>query len=255
MALWEILAPRRVPSISKPRRWFSNLSIVAIDTLLVRLIFPTAVVGVALFAQEKGWGLLNYLHWTNAWGILFSVVFLDLTIYLQHVMFHAVPKLWLIHRMHHLDLDFDVTTGIRFHPIEILLSVLIKFGAVIVIGAPPVSVLIFEILLNGTSMFNHGNVRMPKMLDAVIRNLIVTPDMHRVHHSSIARETNSNFGFNFSVWDRLFGTYKAQPELGHEQMEIGLTTYRDKAHCVNLSGLLITPFFKILGDYPINRRK
>ena len=255
MAIWEIIAPRRKLTVSKGKRWLGNLFMVVINTLIIRIVFPTAAFGVALFAQKQGWGLFNFIE-INYWLlIILSVVWLDLIIYLQHIMFHAAPHLWLVHRMHHLDLDFDVTTGIRFHPIEILISLLIKFAAIITIGVPPVAVVIFQILLNGTSMFNHGNVRIPIWLDSIIRMLIVTPDMHRVHHSSIARETNSNFGFNFSFWDRLFGTYKAQPEAGHEKMTIGLNTFRDARHCISLWGLITTPFVGKIGNYPINRKK
>ncbi|MCK9994495.1 MAG: hypothetical protein Dbin4_03015 [Alphaproteobacteria bacterium] len=206
MALWEMLAPRRPQAIGCLRRWPGNLGIVAFNTLLVRLVFPTAAVGVALLAQAQGWGLFH-LFTAPAWlAITAPVIFLDLAIYFQHVLFHAVPALWRLHRMHHADLEFDVTTGARFHPIEILLSMAIKLGVVAALGAPAVAVLIFEVLLNATSMFNHGNVRLPEQLDGLLRWLVVTPDMHRVHHSVVPRETNSNFGFNAPWWDRLFGT-------------------------------------------------
>jgi len=182
------------------------------------------------------------------------VVILDGLIYLQHVMFHAVPALWRLHRVHHADLDFDVTTGARFHPIEIILSMLIKFAAIVLLGPPLLAVVIFEVVLNATSMFNHGNVQLPLWLDRYLRLLIVTPDMHRVHHSHLAHETNSNFGFSLSLWDRLLGTYRAQPEDGHTGMTIGIDTWRDAAHCVRLPGLLLQPFSGKVVDYAINRR-
>ena len=177
--------------------------------------------------QSKGWGLFNILPLPAWLAIPAAVLLLDLTIYGQHVAFHAVPLLWRLHRMHHADLEFDVTTGLRFHPGEILLSMAIKFAAVAVLGAPPLAVLIFEILLNATSLFNHGNVRLPLGLDRILRLIVVTPDMHRVHHSIDRRETDSNFGFNVPWWDRLFGTYRAQPALGHERMTIGIDKFRD----------------------------
>ena len=199
----------------------------AFNTVVVRLLVPLAPVALALLAAERGWGLLNLVALPFWFEVALSVIVLDFVIYLQHVMFHAVPALWRLHRMHHADLDFDVTTGSRFHPVEILLSVLLKMAAVVVIGPPAAAVLIFEVLLNGTSMFNHGNVRLPVSLDRVLRWFVVTPDMHRVHHSDIPAETNSNFGFNLPWWDRLFGTYRAQPALGHENMTIGLDTFRE----------------------------
>ena len=228
MALWEALAPKRPQAIGRLRRWPNNLGLVVIDTLIVRLLFPLAGVGMAFLAASRGWGLFNILPLPAWLAIPAAVLLLDLTIYGQHVAFHAVPLLWRLHRMHHADLEFDVTTGLRFHPGEILLSMLIKLAAVAVLGAPPVAVLIFEILLNATSLFNHGNVRLPLGLDRILRLIVVTPDMHRVHHSIDRRETDSNFGFNVPWWDRLFGTYRAQPALGHERMTIGIPAFRDQ---------------------------
>src|SRR3989304_8562427 len=181
MALWEWAAPRRVLTISKPIRWVNNIGIVVINNLLLRIIFPSAAVGMAIFAQKHGWGLLNYIQVSYAIATIISVVAMDFVIYLQHVMFHAVPIFWRIHRMHHADLDFDVTTGIRFHPFEIILSMVIKFGMIIVLGPPIVSVIVFEVLLNATSMFNHGNVWIPHKIDRILRWFAVTPDMHRGH--------------------------------------------------------------------------
>ena len=254
MALWELLAQRRQLTESKGRRWLNNIGLVVLNTLLVRVLFPTAAIGMAHYATQQGWGMLNLLDWPYWLAIIFAVVILDAAIYLQHVMFHAVPALWRLHRVHHADLDFDLTTGARFHPIEIILSMLIKFAVIILLGPPLVAVLIFEILLNATAMFNHGNIRLPLPLDRVIRWLIVTPDMHRVHHSHLEHETNTNFGFNLSLWDRLFGTYRDQPQDGHTGMVIGIDTWRDPAHCVRLPGMLMMPFQGKVNHYAINRR-
>jgi sterol desaturase/sphingolipid hydroxylase (fatty acid hydroxylase superfamily) len=254
MALWELMAPRRPQAVGRLRRWPGNLGVVVIDTLLVRLIFPTAAVGVALVAQVGGWGLLPALDAPSWLAIIIAVIALDLAIYLQHVLFHAVPVLWRLHRMHHADLEIDVTTGARFHPIEILLSMAIKLGVVAALGAPAVAVLIFEVLLNATSMFNHGNVRLPQRFDRVLRWLVVTPDMHRVHHSILPRETNSNFGFNLPWWDRLFGTYRAQPQAGHGAMTIGIEQFRDPRE-LRLDRMLLQPFRDDDRSYPLSRRE
>jgi sterol desaturase/sphingolipid hydroxylase (fatty acid hydroxylase superfamily) len=242
MALWEILAPRRSRTLPRRRRWPANLGIVVLNTLLVRALFPAAALGMALSAQSHGWGLLNQ-YAVPAWAAAAAgIVLLDLALYLQHVMFHAVPALWRLHRVHHADLDIDVTTGARFHPIEIALSMLVKLAAIAALGVPPAAVLLFEVLLNATSMFNHANVRIPATLEAVLRRLLVTPDMHRVHHSVERDETNSNFGFNLPWWDRLFGTYRAQPRAGHEAMAIGVAELRDAAECNTLGGMIALPF-------------
>ncbi|HFQ89744.1 MAG TPA: sterol desaturase family protein, partial [Desulfobulbus sp.] len=208
VAAWEVVLPRRPLTVNKAGRWFNNFGIIVIDSLLVRLLFPVAALGVAAAASRQGWGLVAFLHLPAAAALLLSVLVLDLVIYLQHLMFHAVPLLWRLHMVHHADLDIDVSTGLRFHPVEILVSMLIKMATVAALGPPVAAVLLFEILLNGTAMFNHGNIRLPRSVDRVLRLLVVTPDMHRVHHSVIIRETNSNFGFNFPWWDRLFGTYR-----------------------------------------------
>lgn len=252
MAAWELAAPRRRQEIPRLLRWTNNLGIVALDTVLVRLTFPVAAVGLALLADERGWGVFNVFE-VPAWAaIIASVIALDLAIYFQHVLFHAVPALWRLHRMHHADLEFDVTTGLRFHPVEILLSMGIKLAVVVALGPPAVAVLIFEVLLNATAMFNHGNVRLPGLIDRVLRWIVVTPDMHRVHHSVIPEETNSNFGFNLSWWDRLFGTYKAQPAAGHEGMTIGIEQFRDRRD-LWLHRMLIQPALGSASGYPINR--
>ena len=254
MAAWEFLAPRRALSVSRWVRWPNNLAITAVNTALVRVIFPTAAVGLALLGEARGWGLLNALAMPQWLKIVAAVAALDLFIYLQHVMFHAVPALWRLHRMHHADLDFDVTTGARFHPVEILLSMLIKLAAVAALGAPALAVLIFEVLLNATAMFNHSNVRMPAALDRWLRCLVVTPEMHRVHHSILPHETNSNFGFNAPWWDRLFGTYRAQPEAGHERMTIGIAQFRGPRE-LWLDRLLTQPVRGAAIGYPFGQRE
>lgn len=227
MAFWELLAPRRPQMIGRLLRWPNNFGLVVLNTLVVRLVFPLAGVGIAFFAQTIGWGLFNIVP-LPAWFIIpVAVILLDLAIYGQHVAFHVVPALWRLHRMHHADLEFDVTTGLRFHPVEILVSMVIKFAAIVALGASPVAVLIFEILLNATSMFNHGNVSLPHGVDRFVRLIVVTPDMHRVHHSIDRRETDSNFGFNMPWWDWLFGTYRAQPVKGHELMTLGIELFRE----------------------------
>ena len=253
IALWEVLMPRRRRAVSRWVRWPNNLGIVALNTFLLRVLTPTAAVGLALVAGERGWGLFNVVPVPYWLAVVLSVVLLDAAIYLQHVMFHAVPALWRLHRMHHADLDFDVTTGARFHPIEILLSMAIKLAIVVALGPPAVAVLIFEVLLNATAMFNHGNVRIPWGIDRVLRWLVVTPDMHRVHHSILPQETNSNFGFNLPWWDRLLGTYLAQPAAGHEGMTIGIAQFRTPRD-LWLDLMLVQPFRGRTGDYPINRR-
>jgi sterol desaturase/sphingolipid hydroxylase (fatty acid hydroxylase superfamily) len=253
MAAWELLAPRRHLEFGRSLRWPNNLGIVVVDTLVLRLAFPTAAVGLALFAETQGWGLFNALAVPGWLAVIGSVVLLDLAIYLQHVLFHAVPALWRLHRMHHADLAFDVSTGVRFHPIEILLSMVIKFTVVAALGAHALGVLLFEVLLNATSMFNHGNVRMPERLDRVLRWIVVTPDMHRVHHSVTPRETNSNFGFNLPWWDRLFGTYRAQPAAGHDAMTIGIEQFRDPGE-LRLDRMLLQPFRDDTRRYPLGQR-
>jgi sterol desaturase/sphingolipid hydroxylase (fatty acid hydroxylase superfamily) len=253
MALWEFLGPRRRQAIGRDRRWPNNLGIVVLDAILVRIAFPMTLVGFALVAEARGFGLFHAFA-APAWlAVVGSVVLLDLAIYLQHVLFHAVPALWRVHRMHHADLEFDVTTGLRFHPIEILLSLVIKAAVIAALGAPALAVLIFEVLLNATSMFNHGNVRIPQRLDRALRWIVVTPDMHRVHHSILSRETNSNFGFNLPWWDRLFGTYRAQPRAGHEAMTIGIEQFRDPRE-LGLIRMLLQPFRGDVGRYPFGRR-
>jgi len=254
MAIWELLTPRRPQAIGRNWRWPNNLGVVAVDVLLVRILLPITAVGLALFAEARGIGLFNMIA-LPAWAsIVISVILLDLAIYLQHVLFHAVPALWRLHRMHHADLEFDVTTGLRFHPIEILLSTGIKLVVVAALGTPAAAVLIFEVLLNATSMFNHSNIRVPAPIDRILRCFVVTPDMHRVHHSILRRETNSNFGFNLPWWDRLLGTYRAQPAAGHEAMTIGIEQFRDPRE-LGLDRMLLQPFRGGAGRYPLGMRE
>jgi sterol desaturase/sphingolipid hydroxylase (fatty acid hydroxylase superfamily) len=251
MALWEMIAPRR-NDVTRLVRWTSNLGIVVVNTVVLRLVFPAAAVGFAAWAETQGWGLFNAVGAPFWLAFVLSLAALDFAIYIQHVMFHAVPALWRLHRMHHADLGFDVTTGLRFHPIEILLSMGFKIAVLAALGAPAAAVLVFEVVLNATAMFNHGNVRMPHRLDALLRLFVVTPDMHRVHHSIVPAETNSNFGFNIPWWDRLCGTYRAQPAAGHDGMTIGIEQFRT-ARDQWLDRMLVQPAIGPASGYPINR--
>lgn len=254
MAVWELISPRRQLIIPKLLRWGNNLALVFLNSFILRLLFPAAAVGMAAFANQQGWGVFNYFDVPLIVAAILSVVIMDAIIYLQHVMVHAVPALWRLHRVHHADPDFDVTTGSRFHPLEIILSMLIKFAVIIVLGPPVVAVIVFEILLNATAMFNHSNVRLNLTLDKYLRLFVVTPDMHRVHHSVEADETNSNFGFNLPWWDRLFGTYRAQPRAGHEKMAIGIHQYNRPEQVSWLHKMLLLPFIGKITEYAINSR-
>lgn len=241
MAAWEVIAPRRTLSSPRGIRWLNNISITFINSALARWIFPMSAVGIALLSRQRGWGVFNYTE-MSPWVVgIMTIVLLDLTIYTQHFLFHKIPFFWRLHRMHHTDLDIDVTTGARFHPIEIIVSMGVKSAVVIVLGAPAWSVLSFEVLLNATSMFNHSNILINRRIDRMLRICIVTPDMHRVHHSVITKETDSNFGFNLSWWDRLFGTYRDQPVSGHDGMTIGLANYRERKWLI-LPWMLAVPF-------------
>lgn len=241
MAAWEALSPRRPLTRSRLLRWTNNLGLTLLNTILLRLVFPVAAAGVALQAAQRNWGLFNVLPLPGWLAGLLSLLLLDLLIYSQHLVFHKVPLLWRLHRMHHTDLDLDVTSGFRFHPLEILLSMAIKMGIVVAIGAPAWAVIVFEVLLNATSLFNHANIALPLQADRLLRLVVVTPDMHRIHHSVIIRETDSNFGFNFPWWDRLFNTYSAQPAAGHIGMTLGLANYRD-SKWLKLPWMLTVPF-------------
>ena len=253
VALWEALAPRRKRSFGRRARWPHNLGLLLVDVALVRVFAPGAAIAVAMTAAGSGWGLLNALALPGWSAIAAGIALLDLAIYFQHVMFHAVPALWRLHRVHHADLDFDVTTGARFHPVEILISTAIKCAAIAALGAPVISVFVFEILLNATAMFNHANASLPQRLERWLRWLVVTPDMHRVHHSVRYEESSSNFGFNLPWWDRLFGTYRARPRLGHDAMTIGVDAFRSPQD-LRLDRLLVQPLLDTPGQYPITRR-
>ncbi|MDX2493541.1 MAG: sterol desaturase family protein [Desulfuromusa sp.] len=250
VAYGEIVASRRQLTVSKTERWFNNLSMILLSNILIKLTLPVAATGVAVAAAAKNWGLFNSLPLPYWMVILISILILDLVVYLQHLMFHAVPILWRIHMVHHADLDLDVTSALRIHPLELIISMGIKIMVVAALGIPVLAVLIFEIILNAAAMFNHGNLRLSDKFDRRLRLLTVTPDMHRVHHSVMIRETNSNFGFNFPYWDRLFGTYRAQPVDGHEQMTIGLSPFRNVEQITFLK-LLIFPFIEEAGHYSL----
>ena len=255
MACWEVFAPRRTGQVKRRLRWPGNLGIVIFNTLLLRVVMPTTAVALALAGEAAGWGLLQQFDLPLWWASTLAIICLDLAIYLQHIMFHAVPVLWRLHRMHHADLAFDVTTGARFHPLEIMVSMAIKLMVIAALGPPAVAVLVFEVLLNVLAMFNHANARLPLGLDRVLRRVIVTPDMHRVHHSVIPQEANSNFGFNLSLWDRALGTYCAQPAAGHQEMGIGIDQFRS-ADELRLGRMLAQPFKgQSNSTYPINRKQ
>jgi sterol desaturase/sphingolipid hydroxylase (fatty acid hydroxylase superfamily) len=254
VALWELASPRRVLKHSRQQRWTANFGLVVINTVLVRLVFPTAAVGMAVLSADRGWGLLNNFDVPFWLAVPMAVVALDFVVWLQHVMVHAVPVLWRLHRVHHADLDYDLTTGARFHPIEILLSMGIKFAAIVLLGAPVVAVVMFEVLLSACAMFNHGNLSLPASVDRVLRWFIVTPDMHRVHHSVEDDESNNNFGFNLTWWDRMFGTYQAEPRAGQVGMTIGIRSHTDPTEVLRLPGMLAMPFRGKVTGYAINHR-
>lgn len=243
IAISEMVGPRRPLIVKKSLRWFGNISIHLVNSLLPRLLFPILPVGMALLWAQKGWGLLNIVPLPEAVAVLVSVLMLDLLIYAQHVLFHRVRFFWRLHRMHHTDHDLDLTSALRFHPLEIVVSLLIKMAAIALLGPPALAVLIFEVLLNGMAMFNHGNFRIPERPDRLLRRIVVTPDMHLVHHSTVRQESDRNFGFNFSWWDRFFGTYQAEPSAGREGMIIGLTGFRDVRYA-RFWKMILNPFEK-----------
>ena len=247
MALWELAAPRRRLDVPRVIRWSNNIALVVLDTVIVRLVFPVLAVGAAIWAERQGFGLMPLLGISGAIAVIAALLVLDFAIWTQHRLFHAVPFLWRLHRVHHADLDFDVTTGLRFHPVEILLSMAIKVAVVVVLGAPPVAVLLFEVILSATALFNHANIGPGGRAERWLRMIVVTPDMHRVHHSAIPDETNTNFGFNLPWWDRLFGTYRAQPRDGHTGMRIGLNRFRDPRE-LWLDRMLVQPIDGPAGD-------
>ena len=235
------------------QRWLGNLSIVLLDALIMRLLLPGGAVAIAWWAHTHQVGLLYLLQWHSGLATITAVILLDLIIYLQHRLFHSIPLLWRLHMVHHADRDIDVTTGLRFHPIEIILSMMIKAAAIIILGVPATAVILFEIILNGMAMFNHANLRLPARIDALLRKVVITPDVHRIHHSTIKEETNSNYGFNLCIWDRLFGTWREQPALGHARMHIGLT-HLQQAPTHKLIFMLYLPFSQEIGDYPMSKR-
>lgn len=255
IGLWEILVPKRALTVSKTVRWINNLGLVFFNSFILRVLFPIVAAGLATIATYNGWGLFNYFAVPFWLAVIASIIIMDFVIYIQHVMVHAIPVLWRLHRVHHADLDFDVTTGSRFHTLEIILSMLIKFATILLLGPPIVAVIIFEVILNATAMFNHGNISLPKTIDKYLRLFLVTPDMHRVHHSVEDDEANSNFGFSLPWWDRLFGTYRDQPRAGHEGMTIGIHRYRDVKQVSWLPGMLALPFIGKMSGYVINRRQ
>jgi len=242
MCLWEIAAPRRPLSVSKLQRWTHNIGLLFLNSLVLRVLFPAAAVGIAYTTAVSGWGLFNRVDLPYWFEVLVAVLLLDLAIYLQHVLMHRVPLLWRLHRVHHADLDIDMTTGSRFHTLEIIVSMLIKWAVIVLLGPALLAVLIFETLLNGMAVFNHANVRLPGTIDRLLRLLLITPDVHRVHHSILRHETNSNYGFNLSIWDRAFGTYIDQPQKGHSKMTIGIPEFRDPEQVDKLPGMLTLPF-------------
>lgn len=244
VAWWEVSAPRRKLTVAKWLRWRNNLALIFVNAILLRLLIPVTATGMAAYAVGNQWGLFNQIALPAWLTVCLSIILLDLAIYGQHLALHAFAPLWRLHRAHHADLDLDVTTGLRFHPFEMLLSMLFKLVVIVLLGAPVLSVLLFEIILNAMAMFNHGNITLPRKLDHFLRYLIVTPDMHRVHHSVIPAEMNRNFGFNLAIWDRLFATYRDQPQDGHDQMMIGLSQWRNPKFCSQLMNILRMPFEK-----------
>jgi sterol desaturase/sphingolipid hydroxylase (fatty acid hydroxylase superfamily) len=254
LAIWEIVSPKRQLTHLRPFRWLSNFGLIVVSSILVRFVFPTAAVGIAILVEKNHWGFLYYFELPFTLHFIAAFMLMDLSIYFQHVMFHSLPMFWRFHRVHHSDLDCDITTGLRFHPFEILLSMLIKFLTIAAFGIPVLAVVIFEIILNAASMFTHSNIRIPEKIEPVLRLFIVTPDMHRIHHSINENETNSNFGFFISLWDRIFGTYIGQPEAGHTNMQIGLDEFREPKW-QDLRWLIYLPFVSKIKGYAINKRK
>jgi sterol desaturase/sphingolipid hydroxylase (fatty acid hydroxylase superfamily) len=243
LATLEVLAPRRVPAQPRSTRWFTNMSIMVLDTLALRALaiaLPFLAIGAAMDAGRMGWGLFNALDWPLWVEVVLAILILDLAIWAQHLVTHKLPILWRFHRVHHADRDFDVTTALRFHPVEILASMLLKIGLVYLLGPAALAVLLFEIILNGTAMFNHSNLRLPLWLDRAVRLVLVTPDMHRVHHSIHRHEHDSNYGFALSVWDRMFRTYRPKPEAGHDLMTVGLEWQDERPS--RLGWALMLPF-------------
>lgn len=254
LTIWEISTPKRELLELRRFRWFSNIGLIVISSVLIRFILPTAAVGVALHVEQDNLGFLNHYDLPFLLQFVLAFVLMDLAIYFQHVMFHALPLFWRFHRVHHSDLDCDITTGLRFHPFEIVISIVFKFLVIISVGVPVIAVVIFEIILNAASMFTHSNIKIPATFESIVRWFIVTPDMHRIHHSIKENETNSNFGFFISLWDRMLGTYTSEPEYGHANMQIGLKNFREPKW-QNLRWLIYLPFVTDVNDYSINKRQ
>jgi sterol desaturase/sphingolipid hydroxylase (fatty acid hydroxylase superfamily) len=251
MALWEVLAPLRMPGTSKAVRWPNHVMLAAMNIGLVRVLFPLAAVALAVYAGEHGIGLFNIIPVPYLLAFAGSLLALDLAIYLFHLLFHAVPALWRVHRVHHADVDIDVSTGVRFHPIQMMLSVSIKSIVILLLGPPALSVLTFEVLSHAITLFNHGNVRIPAALDRVLRWFVVTPDMHRIHHSIHIAETDSNFGFVLPWWDRMFGTYRAEPAGGQVRMVVGIESFRTDRD-LWLDRLMLNPVVDERGSQPMS---
>lgn len=254
LAMWEISSPLRSLRESRKKRWFNNLLIIITGSLLLRFVFPTAAVGIALVVEENHWGILNYSQLPVTFHFILAVILLDLSVYFQHVMFHTLPLFWRFHCVHHTDHELDVTTGLRFHPIEILISMLVKFMTIAALGTPVLAVVTFEIILNVMSMFTHSNVQINKKFERILRWFIVTPHMHWSHHSVVENETNSNFGFNLSIWDRIFGTYLQKPAGGLENITLGLSQYNEDPKWQSFRWLLYMPFVAKIESYAINLR-
>ena len=254
LTIWEISTPKRELLELRRFRWISNIGLIVISSVLIRFILPTAAVGIALHVEQENLGFLNHFDLPFAFQFVLAFILMDLAIYFQHVMFHALPLFWRFHRVHHSDLDCDITTGLRFHPLEIVVSILFKFLVIASVGVPVLAVVIFEVILNAASMFTHSNIKIPSSFERIVRWFIVTPDMHRIHHSIKENETNSNFGFFMSIWDRLLGTYRSEPEGGHSNMQIGLRNFREPKW-QDLRWLIYLPFVTKVNDYSINRRQ
>jgi sterol desaturase/sphingolipid hydroxylase (fatty acid hydroxylase superfamily) len=254
LAVWELVAPRRASQASKAIRWTNIAALAIVNMLMVRVLLPLAAVGLAAFVNERGSGVLNMLPVPYPMAIIASLLAFDLAVYLIHLAFHAAPVLWRMHRVHHSDVDVDVATAVRFHPIQVVLSTLIKFAVILALGAPVLAVVLFETVFQALVLFNHTNIHISPAADRVLRWFIVTPDMHRIHHSVRLSETNSNFGFALPWWDRLFGTYRAEPLAGHEQMTLGIEMFRAQRH-FRLDRMLLNPFLDERGPHASESQK
>ncbi len=244
MSLFEYIIPKKELLLSKFKRWSNNISIIVVNSFLLKFIFASSIITISIYTTENKIGLLNLFEISFFFSVILSIILLDLIIYFQHRLFHKIDFFWKFHKVHHSDMDFDVTTGLRFHPIEIIISMLIKMISVFIIGVPIIAIVIFEIILSSLSMFNHSNIKLPAILDKRLRYFIVTPDMHRIHHSIHNEELNSNYGFNISLWDRIFSSYTNKPKNGYEKMTIGLKEFYDENKTVSILNILSLPFRK-----------